>query len=272
MKTNLKKGAIDLAVLLVIALGAVILYPNSKIAQAIRGKEAKAVDVAVVKVEKAQDRVDDKTKEVIHSSHIEMLKTEVALQSAPPSQPVEVAQRTSSNANALIGQIDTVTVKEMQELMALVKDLISQDRAKLDAAELKQKQAEANYSKLGEEMAKVKGELDKRNSELDAKQADLRAAYDREAALADKYRKLRSWAIGIVVVAILAFIGVLYFRLKFTGLRAGLSKSLADGDMAGIGNQLRSALDPNLNRDEQIKLKQLAQVELAKILAAKKTP
>jgi hypothetical protein len=185
-------------------------------------REAGAVDSAVKKEEKAAQVVDRKEDAAVHAATVEMFKASVSAQSLPKSRPSEITTRFISNGLSLLQQVSPLTATENMDAISVVQGLLSEEAVKREAAEKKQAEAESNLVRVSNELTASKAALSAAHADLSAKEAALRQAFDRENALANKYRNLTfGFYAAIAIVVILAAIA-LYLRIGLGSVGAAL--------------------------------------------------
>jgi hypothetical protein len=183
---------------------------------------AAAADRARAAEGKAEVKVDAVQFNATHAAHVEFAKADFSILAAPDSKPVALTRRTLGNGLDLLGQVDPLTAAESAEARAIVADLLSDSAARVAAAEQKQQAAESEQAKLSRELTQSRADLTAAQAASDTAQAKLRAAFDRENALANQLRSqvARFWiAIGVVVLLALF---ALYVRLQLGGVGAAL--------------------------------------------------
>lgn len=201
---------------------------------------AASVDSAAVKVDKKEDAA-------VKAAQTEVVKTGEALEAAPPSREVELAKRFNGNAETLLAQATgPLSLGDSAALKALVRDLRSETAATREKAEKAQKKAEESLSELSADLQEAQGKLAKAET-------NLRAAFERENALANKYRNIRFVAVGAVVLSLVLGGLWLYVRYSVGGLPAAVGRMLADaqGKSPQLAGDIRSLLDAVTNRHEQ---------------------
>lgn len=211
-------------------------------------REATSADKASAKQDAARDAAVKAAQRLTH-------ETADALASAPPSRPVEVATEANAGAVALLDQAaGPLTAVELAAVRKQVAGLLS-DNAALRA------EAEAARAKSRENVAALSERLAKADAAVAAAQRDLRAAFDRENALANELRAQRALAWIAGGMALLCALGWVYLRFAVGGLprAAGLlmrDLRSAHPDTAKIVAPL---FDSYLNRHEQAAIARHAQ-------------
>lgn len=204
---------------------------------------ASAVDNAERKEDAARDAVIKAAQKASH-------ETAFALAAAPASRPVAVAKETNAEAVALLdqagGPLDAATVARLR---ATVSGLLSENASLREAAE-KQREAEQRG------IAEVSAALAKAEKQSDEAQGKLRAAYDRENALANELRSQRAllWIAGGIAALLAA--GWVYAQFALGGIPMAAGKALRElrttrPDIAAVVTPL---FDSYLNRHEQAQI------------------
>jgi hypothetical protein len=147
-----------------------------------------AADRAADARDDAQAKADAAQAKATHAAHVEIAKADVALAAAPASRPVEVARRTTANALGILDQIRPLTAEEAASVRQLVADLLSDKAETVAQAERQQRAAETELARAGRDLDAARQKLEAREAALVAANANLRAAYDRENALANQVR------------------------------------------------------------------------------------
>lgn len=202
-------------------------------------------------VERAEERVDEQREALLGVARDEALKAEMALLEAEPSRPVEIASRTLGNATTALNQVvGPITVEQVTLLRETVAGLLSEEAQARERAERAQRETEERLSDASTRLSELQGRLAEREQ-------SLQAAFARENALANK---LRAWQWGLVWVgvALILFAALaVWWRIQGLGLLSGITRSLKDADVLGLGSQFRQVLDVNLSRAEQEKIARL---------------
>lgn len=171
--------------------------------------------------DRAVERRDEKREAVLKAAQVEVAKTMEALTVAPDSREVELARRFNGNAENLLGQsIGSIKVADLVAIRKLVADLRSENAELRTAAETLQQREEARVGQLSEQL----GEATRKLAES---QKDLRAAFDRENALADQLRTQRAWLWIALGAAVLGMAGWLYLKVTLGGLPGAAGQLMA---------------------------------------------
>lgn len=203
-------------------------------------------------VAKAENRVVTLEDTLVDNAQVEVVKTGLALQAAPPSRPVEVAQRTNANAAALLNQRKPLNAATLAEITELVGGLLSEETARRGAAEAGQRSAEGRNGELSEELEAMRGKLKTLGAERDAEAAN-------NLAMANKLR----WSniVAYSGVALSTLLGLAAFAYKanlgnFRGATAELLGTLRKKDPA-TAEVATTVFDAALSKGEQNKVAQL---------------
>jgi hypothetical protein len=210
------------------------------------GSEGRAVDKAEKKEEKAQQTVERKEDAAIHAATVEVLKASVSAQSLPKSRPSEITTRFISNGMSLLQQVSPLTATENMDAISVVQGLLSEEAAKREAAEAKQAQAESNLTRVSNELTASRAALASAQADLAAKEDALRKAFDRENALANKYRNVVFGCYALIGVAVLLAGVSLYLRIGLGSVGAalhGLPSLIGADNAAKVVSNLDGATD-----------------------------
>lgn len=209
------------------------------------GRKAAAVAKTEVKVSTLEDTLVD-------NAQVEVVKTGLALQAAPPSRPVEVAKRTNANAAALLNQRKPLNAATLAEITELTQGLLSEETAKREAAEAGQRQVEGRNGELSQELEAMRGKLKALGPERDAEAAN-------NLAMANKLR----WSniVAYSGMALSTLLGIAAFAYKanlgnFRGATAELLGTLRKKDPASA-EVATTVFDAALSKGEQNKVAQL---------------
>ncbi len=214
---------------------------------------AAAAEKAIAKEQQAAVKVDATEDRATHAAHVEIAKTQLALTAAQSSRAVEVARRTNANALALLDQFDALTAEEQTAARTLVADLLSENAERAAVAEKAQAASETELTKLSRALTAAEAERETARGATATAEAKLRAAFDRENALANELRAAVALRWILAGVAVLASAAYLYVRYALGGLPVAFSKGLADLRAKGVIPPAHepNAFDSYLNRSEQ---------------------
>lgn len=201
---------------------------------------ADAVDATAKKEDAARNAV---IKAAQKSSH----ETSFALAAAPASRPVAVATDLNASTVALLdqaaGPLDAETVARLRSLVA---GLVSDNAALRESAQAQQAKEQRTISDVSAALAKAE-------TKSDAAEAKLRAAFDKENALANELRSQRAllWIAG--GVAFLLACGWVYVRYALGGIPSAIGQGLAvlRRDHPEAGKVATDVFNSFLNRHEQ---------------------
>lgn len=211
------------------------------------GSSAVAADKATTKEEAARHEVVKAAQRTAH-------QTQLALAEAPPSRPVAAATDFNASTVALLDQAEgPLTAGESAKLRATVAGLLSEN------AEIRAK-AERQVAAERETIAGLSARLAKAEIASEAAGKALRAAFDRENALANELRNQRALFWIAAGVALLCAVGWLYVNVALGGFRAAVKGGL--GALRAKGAIPANPDEPNvfdtfLNRAEQAALRKI---------------
>lgn len=178
-------------------------------------REAKAEDRALSKVDDARDRAVKAAQGTAH-------ETQIALAAAPESRPIEVARESNDQTVTLLDQVaGPVTADEIARIRKQVAGLLSDNAALRSSAESDRASNRATIAEVSSKLAKAEAALEKA-------QGDLRAAFDRENALANELRNERLVKWGLAVVAVLIGAAWLYIKVALGGMPQAIGFALRD--------------------------------------------
>jgi len=201
---------------------------------------AAAADKAHAEQTKADAVADSAADKATRAAHVEIAKADFASISLPPSRATDLVRRFNANGLGLLDQVEPLTAAEASELRTLVSSLLSQNAETVATAEKKQAEAENESSRLSRELASARADATAASQRADNADAKLRAAFDRENALANDLRAqhARFWIAVAAFVIVSAF--ALYAKLALGGVGAALHT-------AGAPAAVVQALDSNLS-------------------------
>lgn len=201
---------------------------------------AAAVDRAERKEDAARDSAIKQAQRATH-------ETDFALRASTPSRSVSVATAANADAVALLDQAaGPLGAGELAAIQKRVADLLSEN-AKLRA------DAEAATAAQRETAAQIGDKLAKAQAAADVAERGLRAAFERENALANDLRTQRALAWIIGGVAVLCAAGWIYLRFALGGLPMAAGKLMRDlrASNPAVAPVVESLFDRYLNRHEQ---------------------
>jgi hypothetical protein len=228
---------------------------------------AAKADKAHAAEEKALVKVESAEAKTTHAAHLEFAKAWAAASFLPPSRATDLVQRFIPNGLGLLDQVRPLTADESADLRQLVRDLMSDTAATVAAAEKKQAAAESESSRLSRELTAARADAAAASLRADNADGKLRAAFDRENALANDLRAQRAlfW-IAVGVVVILAGLTI-YAKLALGGVGAALHA-------AGAPVSVVQALDANLSTFGQwlVRSGRIAAAKADAVLKSTQTP
>ena len=166
---------------------------------------ADKADKAAAAVDKAGDAAVKQAQATAH-------ETRIALLSAPPSRPVEVAVAANDNTVALLDQVaGPMTTADTAKLRAMVAGLLSENAAIRSASE-------KDRAQLKSSIDAVSGRLSAAVLDSGIANGKLRLAFERENALANELRTQRALAWIAGGAAILFLAGWVYLKFCLGGV------------------------------------------------------
>jgi len=230
--------------------------------------EAHAADRAVEAVAEQQDETDEARDALLRSGQREAHKSSEALAAAiialpPVTQPdplatsraaLDLSRRFSGNAIRSLDQaLGALPASDAAMDSRLVLDMGSLDPARRAEAARLQAAAEEALAAKGRAWAAAEDALAAAREALEAKTADLRAAFERENALANTLRNQRMALYGLAGLSVILAAAWAYLRIASGGVIKAIGTTLADlkGSDASTYRAAVAALDANLDRSEQ---------------------
>lgn len=197
--------------------------------------------------DKADARVAGYKDQAIKAAQKSVHEAKDAIAQAPASRPVDVAKEATDNAAALLDQAaGPLTAAELAAIRSQVAGLLSENAQLRADAEKQREEERGKVATLSTKLADAVRDSQTANDRL-------RAAFDRENALANQLRSQRAflWILG--VLSFLATCGYLYVRFALGGLPGALGTALASAQRQApsVADAMRSFLDTHLNRSEQ---------------------
>lgn len=228
--------------------------------------EASASDRAEAKLDAARTAEDAGRDEVLRAAQRAAHEAALALLSAPPSRPVEVASEAADHAAANLDQaLGALPADTRAAIRRQIEALLSDNetlRAEGERLRVTQREKDAATSR---DLAEATRKTATAEAVSEAARRDLRDAFDRENALANELRneRFQKWAAAALSLA--ASLAALAYRANAFGLADGIARGLADlrKKQPGVAELATSALDVGLNRAEQTTISRLAQRHLA---------
>jgi hypothetical protein len=204
------------------------------------GSEGRGAGRADERQAKARDAVIEAAQKTAH-------ETAEALASAPASRPVEVARESAGVTVTLLDQAaGPLTAEESARIREQVRKLLSDnDALRREGEQLREDHREA--------VGVLSGKLQQAEAGRAAATKDLQAAFARENELANTLRNQRFILWGVVILAAIGYLGVLYLRFAYGGVPSAIGRGLAElrTKNPDAGNLATSIFDSYLNRAEQ---------------------
>lgn len=226
-------------------------------------RQIAAAAQAETKVDAAKTALAATEREAVHTAHVEIRKGQIAAATLPPSPAADYTQRTLGNGLGLLNQFDPLTGAEESDALALVRDILSSDAAKVAAAEHKQLAAERIALDLSQELGAANARIAELEGLSRKANASERAAHEENLALANELRasRWRFWIAVALVLLVGAF--ALYARCALGGVGAALHA-------AGAPTSVIAALDGELSKFGQwmIRTGRLAAAKVQAVAAA----
>jgi hypothetical protein len=202
---------------------------------------ADTVDRAEKKESEAQDAAIKQAQKTAH-------ETQLALNAAPDSRPVAVARESNDVTVQLLDQVaGPLTAADAEKLKRMVTGLVSENAAIRAQAEKARAEDRQNVIEISARLARAEAATAAANDKL-------RAAFERENALANELRSQRAllWIAG--GVAVLLGAGWLYVQITLGGLpkATGALISAVRAKHPDIAENLTDLYDTYLDRKEQL--------------------
>jgi hypothetical protein len=198
--------------------------------------------------DKAEKKEDAAREKVIISAQKSAHETDFALAAAPASRPVEVARDSSASTVQLLDQVaGPMTAADLSAVRRQVQLLVSENAKLREQGESMRQDARQDAEKLSRGLAEAE-------AKTEAAGKALRAAFERENALANDLRAQRAQFWIAAGVAVLLALGWLYAKIMLGGVAGGLGKLLAHAETSlgtEAASNLRAIADSRLNRNEQ---------------------
>jgi hypothetical protein len=183
---------------------------------------ASAADRARANATQASSLADTAAESVTRAAHIEFAKADVAALTLPPSRSTDLVRRFLPNGLGLLDQVQPLTAVESADLRAVVAGLLSESAASVALAEKKQSAAETESTRLSRALVAAQTAAAAAAQRADAAVVKLRAAFDRENALANDLRAQHARFWILLAGFLLLLIGAAYIRLQLGGVGAAL--------------------------------------------------
>lgn len=197
-------------------------------------------------VDQANARETEAERAAVKLAQKKSHETQIALAAAPASRPVALATDANDTAVSLLDQASPFPATELAGIRRTYAGLLSDDPKARATAE----RARADSS---DAVAEVSVRLEKTRAATEAAEKSLRAAFDRENALANELRSARAlhWILG--GVALLAAAAWVYVRFFLGGIPGALGSVMAklEAKNPSAAEEFRILLDAATNRHEQ---------------------
>lgn len=192
-------------------------------------------------VEKAEARAATARETVLHRAQAETAVAEIALRTAPPSLPVEIAREATTAAVSLQAQaLGPLAEAGRQRAEKLVAELQSSAPEIREAA----KRLRAEDAESAAEDSAALAAANARTEQAEKKLAD---AYQRERALASLVRKVVWACIGLGVLAVVGAALSVYLKVASGGATSALSAVVSGLERFKVSTpSARSALEESL--------------------------
>lgn len=198
-------------------------------------------------VDKAQTKEEVARHAVVKAAQKSAHETQFALAAAPASEAVAVASDFNASAVALLDQAaGPLEAGDLDKLRRTVAGLLSENaQIKADAQRDRDREKDA--------MSALSGTLARAEQKSEQASTALRAAFERENALANELRAHRALLWIAVGVAVLLALGWLYVRFMLGGFPVAFGRALGELRQRNpaLAEQLTPIFDQYLNRHEQ---------------------
>lgn len=198
-------------------------------------------------VERAEQRVESARADVLRAAQQRVQEAVVALLTAPPSRPVDVASEASTQAAALLAEANgPLTVEQLAQVRTQVAALLSDNEAlRAEGERLRAAAREADAS-ASAELTSLRAELAAARARADTVAAD-------NATLSARYLRMRWGAIAGAVGTLALGVAAWATRSNYLGLATATAGGLVDLERKqgpAVADLARGALDALLNRGE----------------------
>lgn len=199
------------------------------------------------RVDRAEAKVDLTQEAAVHAAQKAAHETQFALAAAPASRPVEVAAESNATAVSLLDQVaGPLPLAASSASRDFIARLLSEDSGIRARAEKERREESAEF-------ARVSSQLDEAMRESRLARDKLRAAFERENALANQLRAQRAlvWIAG--GAALLAVAGWVYLKFFLGGLPMAAGRFMRDLRVKHpeLADKAEPIFDSYLNRHEQ---------------------
>jgi len=207
--------------------------------------------VAGRKAGRIEAKTDEARGKALKQAQRAVKETEQALNAAPVSRSVQVAQASNDQASGLLDQLaGPMTVDELALVREQVRLLLSDiESERTEGARLRE-----SNNNLSSKVSETLGELAAAKAKNDQ---DLAKAFERENKLANDLRNERWWSwfwrISIGTIAVLGVAAFFYVRLSLGGMPTALGRSLVSArkENPELARLMETHLDVNLTPKEQ---------------------
>lgn len=223
-----------------------------------KNAEATAADKARVAVTNADKGEEESRSRLIKDAQRDVAATGEAIAAAPSSPPVTLAKTLNARAgDSLTAATGGLPPDVLAALRKMVEDALSDDATRRTSGEKALAAREAENQNIFHELTAARAALQAAEKNLMSKESELRAAFDRENAVANAYRneKFLRWAalIGGTLLSLCLAAAWLYARFALGGIPQAIGRGMGvlrerDPRAAGIAEQIFDSL---LNRHEQ---------------------
>ena len=156
---------------------------------------------------------------LVHLAQEEARLTGFALEAAPASPSVDLARGFSDSTILTLSEASGATDElRIQELRQLISGLLSENEEIRADAEKLLTEKDIQISSKIEDKNQAEAALLEAKAKLAESVGLLEVAFDRENALADKYRNVRFAFIGFIILALV--VGAVFLYLRFVGMGA----------------------------------------------------
>lgn len=215
-------------------------------------------------VEKAEQKRDAASSGILTRAQERVQEAVVALITAPPSRPVEVASEATNQAAALLAQVNgPLTVAQLASVRAQVEALLSDNAALRAEGERLRSASRAADDAASRQLADLA-------ARLAAAEGDARAIAAKNAELAGLYLKAKWAAAGLAALTVIASAAAWAMRNNFMGLATGAGEMLGtlrarygvkDEDVVALTGLLDAPTTPAT----QSRIAAIAQATVAKL-------
>lgn len=217
--------------------------------------EVRSADKANAAAAEATRRAEAARDDILRAAQRAAHEAVLALLSAPASRATSVASESATHAAANLDQALGALPAETQAAIRRQIEALLSDNAALRAQgeQLRATQRDRD-AEASRRLADAETKAAAATAKATAQAAELRAAFDRENALANELRTQR-WIAGLSTAASVGLgLLALAYRANIGGMATAAAGALADLERkhgASVATLARGALDAGLNRGEQ---------------------